>query len=399
MSRDFVGFWAQWQGMVDTITATPPRFLMGIWCAYILLAPFYIFGQGLPQPADYLLLALGLPALFFAFRLHRGTISPATLWGGLFAALTLLINAMHYVALPDPRFVLSALYYFYNLLVFLFGLHLLSRSPDLFRKVTFLAIGASLVIQLGACLFFENYDGGRAIGTFNNPNQLAYWTLLNLAMLIVLKRTNPLSWIDLLLIIIGLYLQVIALSKAGLITTALLLGYLFFRPIMTMTTRLLILCILFGGIIYGAFYESSARIDALSAATQRIATIGQERDDSALGRGYARIIHYPHYLLFGAGEGGFERFADTGQELHSGLATLLFSYGLTGLTFFLLFLWSIFRRLPKSYLVLLGIILLFSAVHQGVRFTHFWIFLSVCYTARPLNGPHDKRSIGATETK
>src|SRR5262249_9548312 len=94
-------------------------------------------------------------------------------------------------------------------------------------------------------------------------------------------------------------------------------------------------------------------------------------------RGYMRMVENPQYLLLGAGEGGFDRFkGDKPRELHSGLATLLFSYGPMGSLIFAALLYAVFSKQEKYFLVLLVLILLFGLVQQNIRFSMFWVFLA-----------------------
>lgn len=380
-----------------------PLFFAAIWIIYILLSPFYILPQGTPQPADYFIALFGFPLLFVAAYYYKGPITPVFTYGVLFALLTCVINILHFAFLPDPRFFYSAMYYIFNFNLFLFVLALFLQSPGLVNSVTYRAVAASLIIQIGFVVLAGESEAGRALGSFHNPNQLAYWTLLGLAMLIVLKRNNPFTLLDLVLITICLYLQALALSKAGMIATGLLFVFLFFLPNLKWGGRLFLIAVLSIAAVFALYdpglFKSVMHIPEASSVAERLASLGSENDDNLIGRGYGRLLEYPHYLIFGAGEGGFSRFGGTWQELHAGFPTILFSYGIAGFAFFALFLAAIFRRIERRYLVLFAIVLLFSTAHQGFRFSHFWMLLGVCYTGRYLNAAHDERGIGAAEPK
>ena len=49
-----------------------------------------------------------------------------------------------------------------------------------------------------------------------------------------------------------------------------------------------------------------------------------------LDRGMEKLVLYPQYLLYGAGEGGFDRFTLASQvnEIHCCLFSVMFCYGL-----------------------------------------------------------------------
>ncbi len=335
--------------MVASTPPRPPRYFLGVWALYIFLAPFYLFGQGVPQPADYLIVVLGFPFLAIeALRRTQG-VSDTLIYGGLFAVLTLAINLAHYAFMTDMRFLYSALYYLFNLGVFAYAVLLFSCDRERAARVTYSAILGSVLLQ--GILLVTMDDAWRASGTFNNPNQLAYWALLCLACVIVLKQSKPFTFLDYGFIGLCLFIQSMALSKAGLIVSALILAFIFILPNVRTTGRLFLIALILASSVFLAFDPDrlaylAGGIDELSAIGQRLDTIGLERDDSAAGRGYMRLIEQPAYLLLGAGEGGFNRFGAGAQEIHFGPATIVFSYGITGLFLFVLFLASIFRRLP-----------------------------------------------------
>jgi len=205
-----------------------------------------------------------------------------------------------------------------------------------------------------------------------------------MAILIVLKRDQKFTFLDLTLFAMCIYLQALSLSKAGMIITVFMSLLIFFLPNMPKNGRILMLI---GFIGFGLFQlfdptfitQKLERVEQISKVVARIDNIGQERDDSAEGRGYDRLLRYPHYMIFGAGEGAFYRFGIGAQEIHSGIATLLFSYGVTGFLFFGFFIWAVFNNLPKQYYLILGLIFLFGIPHQNIRFTYFWIFLGLAH--------------------
>lgn len=59
-----------------------------------------------------------------------------------------------------------------------------------------------------------------------------------------------------------------------------------------------------------------------------------------LDRGMEKLVLYPQYLLYGAGEGGFDRFTLTSQinEIHCCLFSVLFCYGIIPTVFLLIWL-------------------------------------------------------------
>jgi len=102
------------------------------------------------------------------------------------------------------------------------------------------------------------------------------------------------------------------------------------------------------------------------------------------GRGYERILNYPEYLLFGAGEGEYTRFGEQ-IELHSTFFNILFSYGIIGLSFFLIAIRAIIKKASKQVVFLLIILVLYTLAHMTLRSPLFWLSLLLMYELKEYN--------------
>jgi hypothetical protein len=216
---------------------------------------------------------------------------------------------------------------------------------------------------------------------------------------IVLRTGKKLRLFDIFLLVCVGYIQTLSLSKAGIISTLLLFLSL---PLSNTLPRHYTLLLLGAAIMVSAFALFSFSIveqlesnERISRTISRLENIGQESDDSAAGRGYDRVLQNPGYLIIGAGEGGYDRFEGSrkGYELHSGLGTLLFSYGVMGFGLFLLLLHAVAARNNPYILVLFGLVILFGVVHQNIRFTHFWVFLGVCEGMRHVTAGYAREKV------
>lgn len=364
-----------------------PLFILCAWFAYLVLSPFYVFPKGRPQPADFILM-LGMLPVMLSYILHkRIQIPPVHLIGGLFVLLTIFVNCINYIYFPDIRFLLTALIYPYNFLVFLFVIWMFRKDFDTAVKSTFYGLAVTIIIQLFVIMFFESgFRGYRGTAGFENPNQLAYWVLLTAAMIVFLRRNGKIRAVDWLLLSILTYMQALALSKAGIIAFSIFLLMLFFTPKISRMGYVVVLMGVIATIFY-AIYDfdnlnrAFSNIEPLKNVIARIEGIGTEPDDSPEARGYYRIIEYPLYSLLGSGEGAFYRFNAEGynRELHSGIATIIFSYGLFGALLFGSFIFLIIYRQPWYYVMLFVPIILFGLPHQSFRFAHFWVFLGINY--------------------
>jgi len=100
--------------------------------------------------------------------------------------------------------------------------------------------------------------------------------------------------------------------------------------------------------------------------------------DELQARNVDRILQYSQHTILGAGEGDFDRFAyDREIEIHSTFGTLLFSYGIPGITLFGLFVLQLARRLDRRHWAHLVAIFLYSLTHNGLRFTYGWLVLAL----------------------
>lgn len=359
-------------------------FYIGILGLYLLASPVYLFKSGLPQPADFLILLAVIPGLSLLIMNSRVKIPPLYMAGGIFVAMTIVINLVNYVFYPDMRFVFQSMMYVYNFCVFIFTAFLFRHYKVEAAQIARVAIALAIGIQLAAIAFFPDVHY-RQTALFNNPNQLSYWALLTMMMVVVMKTRGRLNLFDFMLIGGTVYLQSASLSKAGIITSALALLVFPFTPQFTKRGRVTLAIFIFGLSFYTALnYERVAvfeeSFEALNRVVQRVAGIGQERDDNLDVRDYDRLIDFPLYTLLGAGEGAFERFdreARQSPEIHSGLATVFFSYGIVGGLAFVSFMALLALRLPWYYAALLACVFIYGIPHQHLRFTHFWVFLGM----------------------
>ncbi|MCC6598984.1 MAG: hypothetical protein IT559_09365 [Alphaproteobacteria bacterium] len=353
---------------------------------------FLIFPSGLPQPADFVIaLAIGINFLAFIAR-AQSRFDPVFLYALGFGAFTFLINMIHYIALPDFTFLKSSFYYLYNASFFILVISLMRRSPQKTWRALYYGLVIAIIVEFLVIQFLPSLRGFRETGTFINPNQLAFWSLMAAGLLIVLKAKARLNLLDIGLLLILGYLQLLSLSKAGLICYILLMATLVIVPALTLKTRAVVLFAGFLFLIYGLsevsrFEHLLENMGPLANAVSRLENIGGERDDSVAGRGYLRIVQYPEFLIFGAGEGGYSRFADfsTALEMHSGVGTLVFAYGFLGSLLFLGLLFYIGRHNDLLVISLIGILFLYGLTHQNIRTADFWLLLAVCYVYKEIN--------------
>ena len=228
---------------------------------------------------------------------------------------------------------------------------------------------------------------GRATGTFNNPNQLAYWAVLVTACLALTKDREPLGWADVLALGAGFYVTLLSASRAGSASIVLLIGFIVAtcrwraRTGLALAAALVLAVVL--EVAVGGVFGRVGSINSVSSSVSRLeARLERARDQgshSVTKRGYDRLIEYPQYLPFGAGEGAFERMNEAGKEFHSTLGTVVMSYGVVGLALFGFLLLVVFAGAPWTSLLYMAPIMIFGVTIMGLRFSEFWIFLGLVY--------------------
>ncbi|MDB2682714.1 hypothetical protein N9Z27_00500 [Alphaproteobacteria bacterium] len=363
-----------------------PLYMAAIFC-YIQLSPMYIFPRGIPQPADILIALTIFPALIIIFLSSKKSIPDYYLAGAIFVALTMVINWVNYLFYSDLRLLLSSTYYLYNFLIFTFAVYIFKHYAPQMRKLAYVAIIIAIIVQFIWLTLFPDIGVKRMTGSFINPNQLGYWAMITFMTLTVLKHNQKFKWYDGILILILTYFEALALSKGGMIAFGLALAVIVCMPQVPKIGKALVVFGLLVMMIFGLFNvekfgKVQNSIGQVDLVVQRLQSIGQSEDDSAAGRNYDRLIQFPEFMIFGAGEGGFARFDHHPNEIHSGIATLIFSYGIPGTLSYLAFLGLILIKRPWYYSALVFCILLYGLTHQYMRFSDYWFFLGILYASQ-----------------
>ena len=337
---------------------------------YVVLKPFYLFPSGVPQIADLILvLALIISALFIKVRIDKNTASVLKA-GFYFSLYTVGVNLAWSLYLKDLGMVVYASYYIYNAMAMFVIFVCAAAARDQFERCIFWGAVVSSCVQLLVVLA-TGLDPGRETASFNNPNQLAYFSFIMLGFMLVTEHRITQKLYLYAGMGAAMALSLLALSKSGLVVSVLLILLHFVRrPVIAG----LFVAAFLGGLVW------TEQTEIIDRAYERIENIGKQKDDSIAGRGYMRLVNYPQYLVLGAGEGGFYRFKGGSTiEIHSTYATVLFSYGVIGFSLFTLFIYRIYRYTSLYHFFYLIPCFMYGLVHQGLRFSPLWIFLALVF--------------------
>ena len=359
--------------------------ILCLYSAYFILKPFYLWNSGIPQIADLTMVLL--ITVFFALK-KRFTLTiekkakKIVVTGFILTYYVIIFNLLWLLILnAKDSFLLPSLYYMYNFLVLLLIIALYSEYKHKILKLTYKAALISVVLQMVVYVLEGGFSGGRTTVGFNNPNQLGYYGLLIICILIYTakKLEVKIKWY-ILGICCSLVLVLASLSKAAILST---IGVIVFSLISNyktiLFTRKYVFLFLVGTLVFSYLYVfGKSQIPLLQSVERRISSIGQDYDDSLDGRGYLRVLEYPKYWLFGSGEGAYERFQSlTGVELHSTLGNQFVSYGIVGTVLLLLLFHYCLKNDNYRSWYLLFFVLLYGLTHNGIRNSLLWILLGI----------------------
>lgn len=374
------------------------RPVLFVWALYLLLVPFYLVSGGLPQPGDALILLLvPLSLAGWDGRLQRDAVRilRPLFW---FTAWVLVLNLVWAVVLSTYfRSVLFSLYYVYNFAFLLSALILYQRFGERFVRLTVHMVWITVVFQVFASFVIVGGSGRGAL-FFHNPNQLGYYALLAACIIALTQRRLGIGLVrsSVGLILCG-YLALLSTSRSAVAGILLL----FMLMLLSNPRVILVGCLAAAAL---TLVESPVH-DSVGTFQQRLSEDRNPTRTFFEERGYDRIWNNKQHLLFGAGEGGSKRFAQStvigGAEIHSSAGTLVFCYGVIGTLLFLTFLRRLLRNASMRTALVLLPPLIYSFAHQGLRFTMLWVLLALFVALKgspALVTPVRRRLVGARTT-
>lgn len=367
----------------------------------LALSPFYFWESGVPQPSH---IVLGT-AIVVQFLTSKLIWEQWWIWAGLFVVYALVVDLIVYILYADIYTLLSPFYYAFNFLVWIHIINIgLKTGVGRFLRAVELVLWVSLFLQL--ILVFSElgrmYGGNRAMGTFNDPNQMANWLIWTAIILGIIAKTLNGSWAYGIIAWAAASLATLRTASRsgslGFLVMALIYVYIIgskgsafitgragFRLKAVLATLLIFVFFL---MVLMATGQDLIRV--LISVFEDIFSILIERLHIDLNflveeRGYDRLWKFPEYLLLGAGEGANQRWAKRTWflgEIHSTLATVMFCYGIPGFVFLFTFFYNAWLRLGNTWrkLFLLAPLIYGMGIYN-LRNFFFWFGLAVLYVS------------------
>lgn len=349
------------------------KFNYYLFLFYLIIFPFYFFERGNPQIADLfgvILITINIKPIILGIKS-----SAFTKLLFLFVLYTLIVNAIFMVLYRDMLFLKSSMYYLYS---FFMSLLFLSKLKDkTFLNFIFFGILISLSIQFLLWPFIGN-QGVRTHMFFKDPNQLSFWSFSMLIISYLISTfIKPKTHLVLAALLLSTFFIFISASKSGIV------GSLIFWMFFLINSGRKLIAFVGAGIIVLSFLIvlkkiDFSNIDVVNNVIGRLSEKKHPGKQGLEGRGYDRVLRFPQYLFFGAGEGQNERFNER-IEIHSTFINILFSYGIIGFTLFMLAIFNILRGSRKDVALILLIIILYTLAHMTLRSPLFWISLMLLF--------------------
>jgi len=345
----------------------------------------YLFPVGGIQIAHVLLaLAAGVALLN-----HRIRFTPHAMILLLLAGVSFVREGFAILSGAPLSVLLHPLYILFNLATFVgvYTIYFHSRSIESYRW----GITVAVAIALGSLLLTGvkltgstvvglsgSSVGGRAIGSFQEPNQLAYFAAIMFSITALLYTFRRISLRTTILLVGAiLLLAMAAQSKAGMVglllgLTALMVGRRSSRIWSGIAVATLLLLWFSGAFNFNQFLF-----------VERLQEIGSDSDDSFAARGYSVLVdnaRTANDVLFGFGGYGVKSMH--GNEVHSTFIAFFAMYGLIGGTLYLAFilswLWELYSVVSFSrFIAIAGPPMFYGIAHNGTRFSIFYAMIAL----------------------
>ena len=161
-------------------------------CIYLLLKPYYIFSSGSLQIGDII---LTVAFILYLLKNRKKSIIKDTVKRNkkyiLFVLLTFVVNGIYYFAYYKYKFIISSLYYVFNLFIIMLFTEFINDDKKLVIMKNIVRF--NIIAQLGifALGLGRYYAPTRYMGTFNDPNQFAYYIFTSYLMIHLISiKTN-----------------------------------------------------------------------------------------------------------------------------------------------------------------------------------------------------------------
>ncbi len=386
------------------------------FCMFVFLKQFYLLPSGSIGIGDAFLIFSAIIVFVISIIIKKETILyPYDLYWYAFIVFVIIINGSYFVGTKNLEFLKYIVYWLYcTIAIWTFRKLAGKQFFNRIAKVCKINIILQVIIYcfgLGR-YYHEGWGGGRFMGTFNDPNQCAFFIFTMLLFLFICKcYSGGFEFgIFFLLSILVIYVTKSTGMFLGVFTFGLLyvMQKIVLKYKVSSNKRLWNLFFLIGilticlelYIIWPAknFDITQSGYTLVSRIQQKIWKFSHGNlADLLYDRSAERLVQYPQYLLYGAGEGGYERFPlgdfvykispgvfvmEFTHEIHSSFFEIWFCYGVVPTAILLLWIIKNIRACDKRILIAVGAILVESFFLVNYRQPFFWYIIVYSSTIR-----------------
>lgn len=387
----------------------------GFFFLAVFLKQFYLLPSGSVGVADLFFAAAALTAFFSVRKNWRKFVYREDIPWGIFLVLSAMVNGFYFIRTRNLDLPLHTMYWIYSVVLiwtfrtlhserFMDGLCWICRCNIVFQLVTFL-YGRGRY-------FYEPWGGTRLMGTFNDPNQFAFFVFTMMLVLFMEYRRKAVYTVKTRaafwgMFLIGVFLIVKAKSTGmfiGLLAFfAVLAGQFFWdrcchskrRKLWWIGGALCAVLLVFGvyriwpGANFDVTQPGYTLLDRIQQKIWKLTT--GNIYDLLYDRSAERLVLTPQYLLYGAGEGFFERFIPYDgfeqllspgvfdvfhvNEIHSSFFDVWFSYGLIPTAFLVYWVGKNVKRCEWTQLAAVLAMLVESFTLMNCRQPFFWFII------------------------
>lgn len=371
----------------------------------VIFKQFYFFPSGGMQIGD-VLFVLSFCLLFISRKKEKKNFVGKNLRYVVFLLCVVIINLFYSVAYESMSFLVSTMYYIYNALVMYTFWQYMEDSSFLNKFATTLKIAMSIQLIVYICNMGRWYLGLRYMGTFNDPNQFAFF-VFSIAILLVIIDLRSKQKINYLWIIIAFFLVSRSSSVGVFLGLCILcLGSILFSRNNKKAMVLNIVSIIFALMLMLVLVEHMPTFitssDVYLRFMQKINKFGlNDSVDYYSGfgvlleeRGWHRIVEYPGKIIYGAGEGLLNRFGGN-LEVHSSFLGLLFYYGIVPTVCLFSWILNKAKKIEKKYWFIYLAFFVEALFLNNTRQPFFWIILIIIELGKQekkMNGMRRRRN-------
>lgn len=353
--------------------------------AGIYLKEFYITKSGTLQVGDMCFLI----AFLFMILSFRVPLYKMDLWLIVFVTMAGTINLIYASIYNNNSFITYTSYLIYS-----FFIVMITRLiSDDYRTVHAMSVALkmALITQVAVSVSGKGkHVFGRYTGTFNDPNQFGYFVLSSLFLIIVideiLKKKKSIGWI-----VIAAYLILLSQSSGMLLGLAIFVFLALWKstfmdewnPKNKFLVRFLMIIIATMGamffIVLGGDIVNllATNISGFQRLIKRILTSSNIRTlvySFIKDRSITRVLRDPWPLLYGAGEGSWDRYTEK-NEIHSTMISLCYYYGIIPYTIWLVWLKNNLKNISERLVCVYIALIAEAFTLANHRQPFFWMLL------------------------